>query len=49
MRRCSCKTGGLCLISMGIGVLLALVLPAGVILFVSGLTLIVLGATVRRI
>lgn len=34
---------------MGVGVLLALVLPVGVIMFVAGLTLILLGATVRRL
>lgn len=49
MRRCSWKGGGLCLISMGIGVLLALVLPVGVIMFVAGLTLILLGMAVRRL
>lgn len=45
MRGFRCRNGGICLISMGIGIWLALVLPVGVIMFVSGLTLIVLGVT----
>ncbi|MCC8075810.1 MAG: hypothetical protein LUF86_05080 [Clostridiales bacterium] len=40
-----CRSGGICLISVGIGIWLAMVLPVGVILFVSGLTLILLGCT----
>jgi hypothetical protein len=34
---------------MGVGIWLALVLPVGVIMFVSGLTLIVLGATFLKL
>lgn len=39
---------GLCLISVGVGVLLALVLPVSVIIFVAGMTLIVLGCSLLR-
>lgn len=49
MRKFRCRSGGLCLISMGVGIWLALVLPVGVIMFVSGLTLIVLGATFLKL
>lgn len=49
MRRSRCRNGGLCLISLGIGIWLALVLPVGVIMFVSGLTLIVLGCTFLKL
>lgn len=49
MRGCfHCRSGGLCLISLGIGVLLALVLPVGVIIFVSGMALIFLGCCLLR-
>lgn len=49
MRKFRCRSSGLCLISMGVGIWLALVLPVGVIMFVSGLTLIVLGATFLKL
>ena len=43
MRRFRCRCGGICLISIGVGVLLALVLPLRAVLLLSGLALIVLG------
>lgn len=49
LRGFRCRKGGICLISMGIGIWLALVLPVGVIMFVSGLTLIVLGVTFLKL
>jgi uncharacterized membrane protein len=39
------KQAGMCLITLGVGVLLALVLPVGVLIFLSGVALIVLGIT----
>lgn len=44
----NCKLRGACVASIGIGILLALVLPVGVIIFVAGLTLICLGITWMR-
>ncbi len=41
----NCRTRGLCAIALGIGILLALVLPVNFIIFVTGLTLIFLGIT----
>ncbi|MCD8085917.1 MAG: hypothetical protein LUE61_03595 [Clostridiales bacterium] len=43
MRRC--KKWGQCLIGLGVGVLLAMVLPVSVIIFCTGVALIVLGVT----
>jgi hypothetical protein len=37
------KTKGVCLISLGAGILLALVLPVGCIIVVSAVTMILLG------
>lgn len=54
MRRrwnCCCGGGGWwgrCLIALGIGVLLALVMPVSAIIFVAGLALILLGVTMLR-
>lgn len=36
---------GVCAVSLGVGILLALVLPVGVIIFCAGITLIILGFT----
>ena len=45
-RNChNCKNRGLCMISLGVGILLSMVLPVGVIIFVSALALIALGIT----
>ena len=41
----SCRERGLCAISLGIGIILAMVLPIGVIMFVSALAMILLGLT----
>lgn len=41
----NCRTRGICAISLGVGILLALVLPVGVIIFCAGVSLIVLGCT----
>lgn len=43
-----CRERGLCAISAGVGILIAMVLPVGVIMFVSALTLILLGLTWMR-
>lgn len=43
-----CKPGGLCAISLGIGILLSMVLPTGFIIFVGAVALIVLGCTWMR-
>lgn len=48
MRGFRCRNSGLCLMSLGVGILLALVLPVGVIIFVSGLALIGLGCALFR-
>lgn len=42
------RYGGVCLISVGIGVLLALVLPLKAVLILSGLAMIVLGVSCLR-
>lgn len=39
------KRAGLCMICLGVGILLALVLPVGVLFFLTGVALIVLGLT----
>lgn len=44
----SCRERGLCVISLGVGLLLAMVLPIGVIMFLSALTMILLGLTWMR-
>ncbi len=44
----SCRGRGLCAISLGIGILLAMVLPIGVIMFVSALAMILLGLAWMR-
>lgn len=44
----NCKKRGLCAISIGVGILLAMVLPISVIIFVSALALILLGLTWMR-
>jgi hypothetical protein len=43
-----CRERGICAISVGAGILIAMVLPVGVIMFVSALTLILLGLTWMR-
>lgn len=43
-----CRERGLCAISLGIGLLLAMVLPIGVIMFVSAFAMILLGLTWMR-
>lgn len=48
MRGFRCRNSGLCLIFLGLGILLALVLPVGVIIFVSSLALILLGCNLLR-
>lgn len=48
MRGFPCRNGGLCLIFLGVGILLAMVLPVGVILFLAGMTLICLGCFLLR-
>ncbi|MCC8064336.1 MAG: hypothetical protein LIO70_04510, partial [Clostridiales bacterium] len=40
-----CKKWGQCLVGLGVGVLLAMVLPVGVIIFCTGVALIALGVT----
>ena len=44
----NCRERGLCAIFLGVGIILAKVLPLGVIVFVSALTLILLGLTWMR-
>lgn len=44
----NCKPKGLCAISLGIGILLSMVLPTGVIIFVGAVALIILGVTWMR-
>lgn len=39
------QKAGLCLISLGIGVLLAMVLPVGVLIFFAAVAMIALGVT----
>ena len=50
LRRCGPggRPGGLCAIFLGIGILLSMVLPTGVIIFVGAVALIVLGVTWMR-
>lgn len=48
MRGFRCRNSGLCLIFLGLGILLALVLPVSVIIFVSSLALILLGCNLLR-
>lgn len=48
MRGFRCRKGGLCLIFLGVGILLAQILPVGVIIFVSSVALIVLGFMMLR-
>lgn len=43
-----CKPGGMGAICLGIGILLSMVLPTGVIIFVGAVALIVLGVTWMR-
>ena len=43
-----CRERGLCAIFLGVGLILAKVVPIGVIVFVSALTLILLGLTWMR-
>ena len=44
----NCRERGLCAISFGVGLLVAMVLPIGVIMFLSALTMILLGLTWMR-
>ena len=44
----NCRERGLCVISLGVGLLVAMVLPIGVIMFLSALTMILLGLTWMR-
>ena len=44
----NCRERGLCFISLGVGLLVAMVLPIGVIMFLSALTMILLGLTWMR-
>lgn len=50
LRRCGPggRSGGLCAIFLGVGILLSMVLPTGVIIFVGAVALIVLGVTWMR-
>ena len=44
----NCRERDLCVISLGVGLLVAMVLPIGVIMFLSALTMILLGLTWMR-
>ncbi len=41
----NCRTRGMFVMALGVGILLALVLPVSVIIFCAGISLIILGCT----